>query len=257
MSRGAQRYYLCVNDRAPMGLGTQTKREDNVNIRKMLAASAAGLMVASLTQCKKSPTAPATASTRTHSVVTTVQVPATPTAPITLSTNDPESNVQVTLDVAALQQLVQLVGGAAQIKMTDMAPKDYTSLPASEAALVNKDDKSLATLVFDISASAAAGTANAFDPFSTAVPAYQTSHADPTFTFNVKNNSGKRCLPGKVDLEQIFGSNATDLNSTIFIDDDTPRQNIIGTDHDLAMSVEHFIFCFECPRVTPTGASGG
>ncbi len=215
---------------------------------KMVVAAAA--LSVSLVACHSNPTA-ATA-VRTASVAATVQVPAVPTAPITITTNDPQSNVQVTLDVKTLQQIAQLVGGAAQIKMTDMAPVDYKTLPASEQALVNHDSKSLATLVFDIQPSSSVSAIAALRTF----PVLAQTTSGSTFTFKIKNDTGKRCTPGTVDLLEIFGSSSGLLSSAVVIDNDIPLQNISGTAEQVLIQVKHFIFCFECPRVTPTGGIG-
>lgn len=224
-----------------------------MRIDRRIAAAAACVMAVALTQCAKSVTAPQ--STRTHSVVTTAQVPATPTAPVTLATSDPESQVQVTLDVATLQQIVQLAGGPATIKMTDMAPVDYTSLPAGESAQIG--NKTMAVLVFDIQRSAAASVGLSVasgDADANAAAAQGTG----SMAFKVKNNTGRRCTPGKVDLLQIFGSASSLLNSNVTIDDDTPLQNIVGSSDSITLAVRHFIFDFECPRIVPgTGAIGG
>lgn len=220
-----------------------------------IVAAGACVMALSLTQCSSDPTAPS--APRTRSVATTVSVPATPTAPITLSTNDPESQVSIVLDVPTLQAMVALAGGPVSIKVTDMAPVDFSSqLPASERALIGKSGKLvMSVLVYDItrsSANAVGSTAAAVASYSSLVS--RNAVLAGTQTFKLKNMTGKRCTPGSVDMIQIFGSTSKALTGTSTIDDDVPLQNITGTVSGSAENVLHFIFDFECPRVTASGA---
>ena len=222
---------------------------------KRIVAVGACVMALSLTQCSSDPTAPS--APRTRSVATTVSVPATPTAPITLSTNDPESQVSIVLDVPTLQAMVALAGGPVTVKLTDMAPVDFASqLPASERALIGKSGKLvMSVLVYDItrsSANAVGSTAAAVASYSSIVS--KNAVLAGTQTFSMKNNTGKRCTPGVVDLLQIFGVSSNLLTSSINIDDATPLQNITGTATATGQAVLHFIFDFECPRVTASGA---
>ena len=200
------------------------------------------VMAVVLTACNKSSTSPEPA--RTHSVTTTASVPANPTAPLTLTTNDPQSSVQVTLDAASLQAIAQAVGGAASVKLTDMAPVDYGTLPSTEVAKFGQQP--LGILVLDVTPAGAAGS-------NLAMASRLANSTIHITNFSIVNNTGKRCTPGVVDLYQIFGSTATLLASTIVIDDAQPLQFISGSANDVNYAVLHFIFDFECPRVTPTG----
>lgn len=192
---------------------------------------------------------------RTRSVKVTATIPANPTTPILIQTDDPESEVDVTLPVEALEAIIEAAGGPVQVTMTDMAPTDYDTLPASERALVEQNP-SLATLLFDIVPISALSPGEVSSG-SGSLRAQQAEQANPRAFFKVKNRSGRRCTPGVVDFYQIFGANSTRLPSTIVIDDESPLQNIQGESSDIAFEVLHFIFCFECPRVTPTASTGG
>jgi hypothetical protein len=213
-------------------------------------------MAAAVNSCKKDVTAPES-QPRTHSVATTVQVPRIPTAPITLTTNDPESSAQVTLDVATQQKIVQAYGSAVTIKMTDMAPVDFGTLAATESAQLG-GPREAKVLVFDIqpTSSASLSLAGPAQGFGFAQSIMAQTAGKATMAFKVKNNTGTRCTPGKVDLRQIFGSSSDLLTSTLVIDDDHPLQNISGSSEDIVLGVRHFIFCFECPRVVPVSGAG-
>jgi hypothetical protein len=71
----------------------------------------------------------------------------------------------------------------------------------------------------------------------------------------LKNDTGKRCTPGKVDLGQVFGTSSSLINSNVIIDDDAPIQNITSDSDELGIKIRHFIFSFECPRVIAVTAT--
>jgi hypothetical protein len=103
--------------------------EDIVPMSKLLSVSSVAALAIALASCSTS-TAPASIPTppRAASVATSAAVPAVPTAPVALNTNSTESKVSASVPVAALQAIVQALGGPATITMTDVAPKDYSSL---------------------------------------------------------------------------------------------------------------------------------
>jgi hypothetical protein len=214
-----------------------------MKLDRRIALVATLMIAASLTNCKGSPTAPF--NNRTYSVVTTIAVPATPTAPVTIATSDPNSHVQVTLPVAAVQAIVQAAGGGASVKMNDMAPTDYGTLPASEHALIGPQP--IATLVFDITkSSAAAGLASASAGFG-GISAAAVPSVVPVF-LTLTNFSGTRCAAGPVLTFEISGTTKLSLTG-LSADNSTPNQIISGT-VNLDFSFLHFVIDIECPLVT-------
>jgi hypothetical protein len=241
-------YGIFFSEKADQGSVFLQTAGTRMKLDRRIALVATLMIAASLTHCKNSPTAPF--NDRTYSVATTAAVPAVPTAPVTLATNDSASHVQVTLSVAALQSLAQAAGGAATIKLTDMAPTDFGTLPASEQA--NIGSQALVVLVFDVTKSSAASAGLAIAPAVVSPISAQTTSGTTSFT--LVNNSGIRCKAGRVDMFEIFGSNLTTISGAT-IDDSTP-QIITASNVSVALNILHFIFSFECPRATGgTGAT--
>lgn len=225
-----------------------------MNFDRRLAVAATFVLAGLMTQCESSgPTAPR--PTRTRSVSTTVQVPAVPTAPITLATSDAQGQASVTLDVAALAAIVKAQGGPVSIKMTDLASADYGTLAAGEQAmLAQARNLVMATLVFNIARSSTRAGAQSELPVPTnpQLVSQSSGGGQGTLFFKVKNNSGKRCTPGVVDVASITSGAYSPLTSSAAIDDEFPLQNIFGNTQDFAdYLVRTWIFDFECPRVTP------
>jgi hypothetical protein len=112
-----------------LGFSPKNACEDIVPMSKLLSGSSVAALAIALASCSTS-TAPASIPTppRTASVATSAAVPAVPTAPVALTTNATESKVSATVPVAALQAMVQALGGPVTITMTDVAPKDFSSL---------------------------------------------------------------------------------------------------------------------------------
>jgi len=102
--------------------------------KSWLAISLSVAVVTTVAACNRSTTAPV--SNRTKTVTAVASVPAVPTAPVTVATSDPQSNTSATFDVATLNQIVSLVGGAAKVTMADVPPADFAS--TAEAATVNQ-----------------------------------------------------------------------------------------------------------------------
>jgi hypothetical protein len=128
--------------------------EEIVPMSKLLAASTVAALAIAVAGCSES-TAPTKSTPRTVSVVTTASVPAVPTAPVTLTTSATESKVAVTYPLAALQAIVQSLGGPVTITMTDVASKDFAArLPAATTALIDQS-KAASVLVFSAQRSGA------------------------------------------------------------------------------------------------------
>jgi hypothetical protein len=171
---------------------------------KLVSVSTVTALAIALASCSES-TAP---SSRTYSVSTTATVPANPTAPILLITNDPQSKVTVTLNVATLQALAQLVGGSAQIKMTDVAPTDYATLSANEQTSITKfGSRTLTVLFFDVTKVGALASASLA---ASSEVAFQTGASTGTFTISSCANAPN----GPVQFQQIFTSGSALLVGT-------------------------------------------
>ncbi len=108
-----------------------------MKIDRRVAAVAVCVMATTLTQCNKSVTAPVA---RTTNVTATTTVPANPTAPVTVATADPQSNVSATVPTATAQALAAAAGGSVTVKMTDVAPTNYASLPPAVSAQAKPND---------------------------------------------------------------------------------------------------------------------
>jgi hypothetical protein len=168
---------------------------------KLVSVSTVTALAIALASCSES-TAP---SSRTYSVSTTATVPANPTAPILLITNDPQSKVTVTLSVATLQTLAQILGGPAQIKMTDVAPTDYSSLPANEQTSISKfGSRTLTVLVFDVTRTGALASASLA---SSSEVAFQTGAPTGAFTITECANAPN----GPFQFQQIFTSGSAQI----------------------------------------------
>ncbi len=185
---------------------------------------------------------------RTHSVTAVASIPANPTAPITIATADPESKVQLTLDVATQQAIKSLVGGAAaQVKMDDIAPADYGTLSASDQAQIAAGTNELKVLVFDITSAgaSAAGMIRSNDVVAASTVFF------PSITVNIVITSGPVCPAGPVIVSIIeAGVSAVHGNHNLTITAPPHPQTISGTLTFVAVHTGHFILVFSCPSVT-------
>ena len=214
-----------------------------MKLDRRISVVATLMIAASLANCHESLTAPF--NNRTYSVVTTTAVPATPTAPVTVTTSDPNSHVQVTLPVAALQAIVQAAGGAASVTVNDMAPTDYGTLPVSEHALIGPQP--ISTLVFDITrTSAAAGLASASAGFIPGISA-AANFVGPFFV-SVTNFSHSRCAAGPVWAYEISGTTKESISG--FTADNSQPNQIISGNVLFDFSFLHFVIDIECPIVS-------
>ena len=224
-----------------------------MKVNRQIAIVATFLMAASLTQCKKSPTAPF--DTRTYSVpATPVTVPAVPTAPIVIATNDPNSHVQVTLPVATLQAIVQAAGGAATVSMTDLAPTDFGSLPSDEGAKIGS--RPLTVLSFSITkSSSAASVASSASGTATLQHHRGASDAGSGGQLHDQFPAGTTCNAGIV-LYEINATSSILLSSTFTINAGPPV-TATGTTSQLTFNGLTALLDFECPGTVISGASGG
>ncbi len=145
--------------------------------RYWVKASLALAGVAVLFSACHSSTSPAI--TKTQTVTATASVSATPTAPVSVQTSGSQSNVSASFDVAALQQIVALVGGGATITMADLASKDYGQLGSTVQSDLTGATGLIGVLSFSFQKSASGQVADlAFD--RSAAPG-----ADPTISYTI------------------------------------------------------------------------
>jgi hypothetical protein len=227
-----------------------------MKVDRRIAIVATLVVAASLTQCKSSTTAPY--DSRKYSVAATpITVPAVPTVPMSISTNDPNSHVQVTLPVAALQAIVQAAGGPATVNMTDVAPPDFSTLPSGQGALIGP--RPLTVLQFNITKSSAAASSAVSPARASTISAASVSTPTP-ITFTIGISSGTTCnLTPVLYLLQTGQNVFTAVDATNFTLNVGPPETLTGTTTQLAFNQLYSVLDFECPsaKVTVSGASGG
>jgi hypothetical protein len=220
--------------------------EEIVLMSKLLTASTVGALALALASCSES-TAPNKAAPRTASVVTTVAVPAVPTAPVTLTTSATESKVAATVPLAALQALVQALGGPVTITMKDVAAKDYSSsLPAGTAALINASTTA-AVLQFSAVRSGASLTQE-----SSGTVLYQSGQT--VYDFSVSFTPyGQSCAPGTLTGSLLSGGTKT----AVTLKNVRNLGYLVTADFPVPLSVfiVGYAMLFECQGVS--GSFGG
>jgi hypothetical protein len=219
----------------------------NVDRKVMIAAMC--LTAASLTACKKSTTAPFDPRTVTV-VAPPVTLPATPTTSATIATNDPNSHVAVTLPVGVQQQINALVGGAATVSMSDVAPPDFgTLLPAGDAGLIGS--RPLTVLLFTV---AKAGSVAAADLNASGPNGISADASTSTISFSITLGTGITCQTAP--LLFLIGNSSIALNGSITYTAGPPA-TISGTTSALAFTQLKTVIVFECPSATVTGGTSG
>jgi hypothetical protein len=221
---------------------------------KRLTVITVGALAIALASCTTT-TAPVN-KTRTTSVSTTAAIPATPTAPITLQTNDPQSNVQATLPVASLQAMASLVGGAAQLKMTDLASTNYSTLPTgAQAAVEQFGVQTMATIVLDLSKSTALASASASRSVfrsNTAVGiGMAAANSIGSVGLSFINTSGRTCSAGPINIYDVtsgtsilIGAGSIDASGRITANFNLTFYNYSGTFNFVSVNN------LTCPRLT-------
>jgi hypothetical protein len=237
---------------AGSGFSPKNACEDIVPMSKLLSVSSVAALAIALASCSTS-TAPASIPTppRAASVATSSAVPAVPTAPVALNTNSTESTVSASVPVAALQAIVQAVGGPATITMTDVAPNDYSSLlPAGTVV----DTNSVEVIQFSAQRS---GASLAVETPGTVLGQIAPPNLRFSFRFTPYGYTCRSAVTAKVFRFVAPNSGAAAPLENLVISSGNPQ--VISVDVGVPSStVSRFLVVFTCDRtpvfLTVTGA---